>query len=205
MISGGSEMFRFLKNALIRGLMIMIPVVVILITIRELLQVMIHFATPIADLFPVGTFREDDAHEIIAIILIVLTALLLGAVWSIKPSRIAGEWIENRTLNRVPMYRMLKSLVAAFLDIEDEKSFKPGSLHHEDGTLEPVFIIEKHGDDMLVIMQPWTPTPFAGSIKVVPAGRVTPINSSLDEYSLALTHFGMGLSEAMQKSDKHGD
>lgn len=192
-------MFRYLKNAIVRGLVMLIPVVIVFIVIRELLEVMIHFATPIADLFPQGTFREEDATEIIAAILIVLTALTLGIIWSIKPSRVAGEWIENRTLNRVPMYRMLKSLVAAFLNLEDEGSFKPACLKHEDNTLEPVYVIEKHGEDMLVIMHPWTPTPFAGTVKVVPAHRVELIPATLDEYSLALTHFGLGLSEAINK------
>jgi uncharacterized membrane protein len=193
-------MFRYLKNAIVRGLVMLIPVVMVFLVIRELLEVMIHFATPIADLFPQGTFREEDATEIIAVILIVLAALTLGIIWSIKPSRIAGEWIEDRTLNKVPMYRMLKSLVAAFLNLEDGKSFKPASLKHEDGSLEPVYVIEEHGEDMLVVMQPWTPTPFAGTIRVVPAHRVELIPVSLDEYSLALTHFGLGLSDAMKKS-----
>jgi hypothetical protein len=87
---------------------------------------------------------------------------------------------------------------AAFLNLEDEKSFKPATLQHSDGTLEPVFVIENSGNGSLVIMQPWTPTPFAGSIKVVPEERVELIPVSLDEYSLALTHFGLGLSEALE-------
>jgi uncharacterized membrane protein len=194
-------MFRFLKNAIIRGLMVLIPLVVVFITLRELLEIMIQFATPIVDLFPRGTFPVDDAAEIIALALIFLTALVLGVIWSIKPSRNVAEWAEDRTLNRIPMYRMLKSLVAAFLNLEDGKSFKPASLEQPDGTLEPVYIIEKHGEDRLVIMHPWTPTPFAGSIKVVPANRVTLIPVSLDEFSLALTHFGLGLSNALSKQD----
>jgi len=195
-------MFRFIKNALVRGLVFLIPVVVLFITLRELLEIMIGFATPIADLFPQDTFREDDATEIIAIILIILTAFTLGLIWSIKPTRAAAEWLEDKTMNRVPMYRMLKSLVAAFLNLEDEKSFKPARIRNDDGSYDPVYVIEPHGEDMLVIMQPWTPTPFAGSIKVVPGDRVELIDVSLDEYSLALTHFGLGLSDAMRKSGK---
>lgn len=47
---------------------------------------------------------------------------------------------------------------------------------------------------MYVVMQPWTPTPFAGSVKVVPCSQVDLVPVTLDEYSLALTHFGLGLS-----------
>jgi len=194
-------MFSFFKNAIVRGLVILIPVVVLYITLRELVEIMIGFATPIADLFPQGYFREDDSTELIAIILILVTTLILGLIWSIKPTRAAARWLEDKTLNKVPMYRMLVSLVAAFLNLEDEESFKPAQLRHADGMLEPVFVIEEHGEDMYVIMQPWTPTPFAGALKVVPRDRVDLIPVTLDEYSLALTHFGLGLSDALDKRE----
>ena len=98
---------------------------------------------------------------------------------------------------------MLKSLVAAFLDIEGEKAFKPATLKHEDGMLEPIYVIEEHDADRYVIMQPWTPTPFAGSVKIAPRDRVDLVDTTLDEYSLALTHFGLGLSDTL-KSGKEG-
>ncbi|MBT8055443.1 MAG: hypothetical protein KJO72_00770, partial [Gammaproteobacteria bacterium] len=118
-------MFRYLKNALVMGLVILIPVVVVYITIRELVEIMIGFATPIADLFPPGFIREDDPVELVAVILIVLTALVLGTVWTLPLTRRAAEWLEGKTIGKLPMYRMLKSLVAAFLDLEDEKAFQP--------------------------------------------------------------------------------
>jgi uncharacterized membrane protein len=195
-------MFGYLKNALFRGLVILIPIVLVFITIRELVEIMIGFATPIADLFPAGWILEDDPVELIAAILIVGTALLLGMVWSARPTRRAAEWLENRSLNHVPMYRMMKSLVAAFLDLEGEESFKPACWRHDDGSLEPVYVIGEHGTDMYIVMQPWTPTPFAGSVKVAPSSQVDFVPVTLDEFSLALTHYGLGLSEALQKSDR---
>ena len=151
-------MFKFLKNALVRGLVILIPVVLVYLTLRELLEVMIVVATPIADLFPSGWIRKDDPEKLIALVLILLVALLIGAIWSAKPTRRVAEWLESRSLGHLPMYRIMKSLVGAFLNLEDEESFKPASWHHDDGSLEPVFVIGEHGPDMYVVMQPWTPT-----------------------------------------------
>ena len=118
-------MFRFLKNAIVKGLVILIPVVVLFVTLRELVEIMIGFATPIADLMPQNFIKEDDSVELIAALLILLTAFGLGLIWMIKPTRIAAQWFEKKTLDKVPMYRMSKSLVAAFLNLEDENSFKP--------------------------------------------------------------------------------
>lgn len=192
-------MFRFLKNTLVRGLVVLIPIVLVYLTLRELFEAMVALATPIADLLPGGWVRRGDPEKLIALILIILTALLLGLIWSARPTRRAAEWFESRSLNHVPMYRIMKSLVGALLDLEGEESFKPVCWKHADGSLEPIFVIGEHGKDMLVVMQPWTPTPFAGSVKVVPKDQVELVPVTLDEYSLALTHFGLGLSEALQK------
>jgi len=165
-------MFKYLKNALFRGLVVLIPVVLIYLTLRELLDVMIAIATPIADLVSDDWIREGDPVRLIAFFLIVLTALIIGLAWTAKPTRRGVEWLESNSLNHLPMYRIMKSLVGAFLDLEDEESFKPACRRHEDGSLEPIFVIGEHGEDMLVVMQPWTPTPFAGSVRVVPRSQV---------------------------------
>jgi uncharacterized membrane protein len=160
---------------------------------------MIGLATPIADMFPEGTFDHTHETEIIAALLILGAALVLGILAAIKPSRILGRWIEDKILDPVPMYRMLKSLVAAFLNLEDEESFKPAFLHKDDGSMEPIYVVEDRADEFSVIMSPWTPTPFAGSVKMVLTERIELVPVSLDEFSLALTHFGLGMSEVMQK------
>lgn len=195
------NMFRFLKNAIVRGLVVLIPLVLVYLTLRELFEAMLALATPIAELMPTGWIKKEDPEGLIALILILLVTLTLGLIWSARPTRRAAEWLESRSLNYVPMYRIMKSLVGALLDLEEEDSFKPASWRHDDGSLEPIFVIGEHGPDMYVVMQPWTPTPFAGSVKVVPRKQVDLVPVTLDEYSLALTHFGLGLSEALQKGE----
>ena len=194
-------MFSFLKKVLVRGLVILIPAVLVYLTIRELFEAMVSLATPIADFVSNDWIRDNDPTRLIALILIVLVALILGLIWTARPTRKIALWLESRSLDHLPMYKIMKSLVGAFLNLEEEDAFQPACWRHDDGSLEPVFIIGEHGQDMLVVMQPWTPTPFAGSVRVVPRSQVDLVPVSLDEYSLALTHFGLGLSEALQKRD----
>jgi len=195
-------MFSFLKNAFLRGLVFLIPIVVVFITVRELLQLMVVMATPIADLFPEDTFDAENETEIIAALLIVGTALVLGLMAAAKPVHRAGKWLEDRTLNKLPMYRMLKSFTAAFLNIGEEGTFKPAILHGGDGSSEPVYLVEDRGYDQVVVMQPWTPTPFAGSLKMVGKEQVEILPVTLDEYSLCLTHFGLGLADLVAEHSK---
>ena len=160
-------MINFIKSALVNGLVILLPVVLVFLAIKEILAMLVGIATPIADLFPEGTFDHIKETEIIAVLLIAGLAIFLGVISKLKAGRAIGRGIERYTLNKVPMYRMLKSLVGAFLDLETEESFKPALLENASGDLEPVYIIEDRGRPRIVVLIPWAPTAFAGSVKLV--------------------------------------
>ena len=190
-------MIKFFKSALVNGLVILLPVVLVFIALKEILAMLVGIATPIADLFPAGTFDHVKETNIIAVLLIVSMALILGILSKIKPGRVIGHGIEKHTLYKIPMYRMLKSLVGAFLDLETEDSFKPAFLNNDLGDLEPIYVIEDRGRPRVVVLVPWAPTAFAGSVKLVQRERIHYLNVTLDEFSLSLTHLGTGMSELL--------
>ena len=195
-------MINFFKSALVNGLVILLPVVLVFLAIKEILAMLVGIATPIADLFPAGTFDHVKETEIIAVILIVGMAVILGILSKVKAGRVLGHGIEKYTLYKIPMYRMLKSLVGAFLDLESEGSFKPALMENDSGDMEPIYVIEDRGRPRVVVLVPWAPTAFAGSVKLVGRERIHYLDVTLDEFSLSLTHLGTGLSELLPEN--HG-
>jgi uncharacterized membrane protein len=195
-------MIKFFKSALVNGLVILLPVVLVFLAIKEILAMLVGIATPIADLFPAGTFDHVKETEIIAVLLIVGMAIILGILSKVKAGRVLGHGIEKYTLYKIPMYRMLKSLVGAFLDLESEDSFKPALLENANGDMEPVYVIEDRGRPRVVVLIPWAPTAFAGSVKLVGRERIHYLGVTLDEFSLSLTHLGTGMSELLP--EEHG-
>ena len=190
-------MIKFIQSAIVNGLAILIPLVLVFLAAREMLELMIAIATPIADLFPAGTFDHVRETEIIAALLILGVALFLGILSKLRAGRALGRWIEKRSLDKIPMYRMVKSLVGAFLNLESEKSFKPALIENDGGDVEPAYVIEDRGRPRVVVLVPWAPTAFAGSVKLVPRERVHLLDVTLDEFSLSLTHLGTGMSDLL--------
>lgn len=190
-------MFKLFKSALVNGLVILLPVVLVFLAIKEILAMLVGIATPIADLFPAGTFDNVRETEIIAVLLIAGAAVILGILSKIKAGRVIGHGIEKYTLYKIPMYRMLKSFVGAFLNLETEGSFKPAFLDDGSGDMEPIYVIEDRGRPRVVVLVPWAPTAFAGSVKLVQRDRVHYLDVTLDEFSLSLTHLGTGLSDLL--------
>lgn len=195
-------MIKFLKSALINGLAVLIPVVLVFLALKELFELLIGVATPIADLFPLGTFDHVKETEILAILLIIGAAVFIGILSKVKAGKALGHAIEKHTLYKIPMYRMLKSLVGAFLNLESEQSFKPALIENGAGDLEPAYVIEDRGRPRVVVLIPWAPTAFAGSVKLVNRETVRYLDVTLDEFSLSLTHLGTGMSELLP--EEHG-
>ncbi len=198
-------MIKFLKSALVNGLAMLLPVVLVFLAIKEIFGLLVNIATPIADLFPLGTFDHVNETTILAVLLIAGVAILLGILSKLKAGQMLGHSIEKHTLFKIPMYRMLKSLVGAFLNLESETSFKPAFLENDAGDLEPAYVIEDRGRPRVVVLIPWAPTAFAGSVKLVKRECVRYLDVTLDEFSLSLTHLGTGMSELLPEEHVEPD
>ena len=124
-------MFKFLKNAIVRGLVVLIPLVLIYLTLRELFEAMVALATPIADLMPADFIQKDDPENLIAVILILLTALILGLIWSAGPTRRAadmrGAAIKEKALgpNHPDVANDLNNLATLYIEMGQLKRAQP--------------------------------------------------------------------------------
>jgi uncharacterized membrane protein len=190
-------MWSFLKKALFGGLGILLPILLLIIVLKEFVELMIGLATPIADLLPKKLIESVPETEVLAVLLIVVTSLVIGLLSMIPVVRAAGESFERRVLSKVPVYLPLKSLLQALLGSEEAEKFQPAFIKNDDGSLEPCYIVEDIGRPRLFVLVPWTPASFAGSLKLIPRERVHPIDLTFDEFSLAIGHFGVGLADSL--------
>lgn len=193
-------MLNWLKRAFFTGLVVLIPLVLLWLTLRELVEVLVAFAEPIADLMPEGTFDWVANPSLVAPLLIVVIALFLGALAQVPLVRTAGSAIERNTIGHLPLYRMIKTFVTAFLELEETASFRPALIVDEEGGGEPCYVIEDEPDSPnVVVLVPWSPASFAGSVKLVPRKRIERLDATFDEFSLSLANFGLGMQSIVRR------
>jgi uncharacterized membrane protein len=196
-------MLRFLKAAIFRGLLILLPVLFLIVLIKELFGLIIGLATPIADLFPHEMIESIPETNVLAALLILGSALIVGIMALLPGTAAIGRYLEQHILEKIPVYQPLKSLLHALLGSEASQSFKPALIIRDCGDLEPAYIVEDTGRQRVVVLVPWTPNSFAGSLKLVPRDRVHELDLTLDEFSLSLGHYGVGLSSLLPEAPEH--
>ena len=190
---------EFIKTTLLGGLFVLLPLLLLYLLLAETFGLIVGLATPIADLFPEGTFDEAKFPVLLAVILIVVVSFLIGLMLRLEIGRRMGGWIEKRVLGRLPAYEALKKLTSGFVETGKEGSFQSAFLISENGDRDPVYVVEEHADGHMTVLVSWSPTAFAGSVKIVKRERVEMLDVSLGDFSKALSYWGVGMSDCMDK------
>ena len=191
---------EFLKTTALGGLFVVLPVLLLYLLLGEILDLVVGLATPIADLFPKGTFDDLTAPFPIAVALIVGVSFVFGFALRVEMGRRIGDWIEEKVLGRLPMYGALKSLTKAFGEAGEGAAFRPALLGSSEGVREVIYVVEDHGDGQLTILVPWAPTAFSGFVKIVGKDRVEMLDTNLGEASRVLSQWGVGVRDLLRKN-----
>lgn len=193
-------LLEFLKSTLIGGFFILLPLLLFSLLLGEILEAVIGLATPIADLFPKSTFENLQAPVVAAVILIVLASMLFGLAMRLAAAQRLGHWLEDNTIGRLPLYRAIKSLTSRFAALEEDGKFKPALIHGPMDQREFAYLMEDLGNGFASVMLPRSPTPMAGSIKIVPMSQVEVLDVSLGDLTAVISHWGVGSKELLAKS-----
>lgn len=192
---------EFLRTCLVGGLFVLLPLLLFYLLFSELLDIIVALATPIAELFPEETLNRLSDPVFVAIPLLLISSFAFGLALRSQALVRLGLLIERNTLMHVPLYKAVKRLSQGLVGTEGDGVFMSGLLKTGDGETELVYIIEEHENGNLTVLVPLAPAGFSGSIKVVSTERIIRLDTSIGEASKVVAHWGIGMSEIM---DRHG-
>ena len=193
------KMAEFIKTTIVGGLFVMLPVLLLYLLFGEIMDLVVVLATPIADLLPKGALDDIEFPIFAALILIIGVSFILGIVMRSEIGRRLGRWLEKLLFGRLALYDVLKRLTTSFAGIDKERAFRPALFNAGNGNHELAYMVEDHGDGNATILLPRAPAALTGPIKVVPSTQIELLNISLGDFSMVLSHWGVGLQEMIDK------
>jgi uncharacterized membrane protein len=193
---------EFLKTTALGGFFILLPFLLLVLMLDEVVGLVIALATPVAELvFPQRLLKVVNSPLLFALLVLLVMSFALGVIARSSRARRFGAWLQARTLDRVPLYRVLKGLGARLGEIEKGTLFRPTMLLCADGSREFAYLIEEHADGQATILLPRAPTPLSGRVKIVMRAQLQPLDASLGDLTRVLSHWGAG-AEALLKSER---
>lgn len=178
---------NFLKNTLLSGALIVLPVwLATFLILKALAQVRV-FLKPVSSQLP----ESVNYPEIIAAIALVAVCFLVG--WAIRTvmGRRTKRILERKVFERIPGYTILRNVGEQMVDMEHEHGFQPALAEMENG-LAPCFIVEELPNNRRTVFIPSAPTPAAGTILILDSFRVHPVDAPVSSALKCVTRWGTG-------------
>ena len=160
---------------------------------------MLGLLAPVTAQIPAG----DGIRGITAILLLVAICFVVGLIVRTRPGRTAKDAFENAVLEKLPGYSFIRNFTKRLTGRSEEQTLQPALVELEDA-LVPALIVEVLEDGSYTVLVPSAPTPMAGSIYILPADRVHPVDIPLTKAIGVFSKWGTGAGEFVRAMKKAG-
>ena len=189
----------FLSKALIRGLLIVVPVYFAILLLVKGMKSVANLVSPFAQLLPAWV----PAEEFLSLLLVLAICVAIGASVGTRIGEGARGWIERTVFERIPGYALIRSLTHQMAGKSSESTWK-AALFQTDEALVPAFIIEELDDGRYTVFVPSISTPFAGAVYVLDRERVHPLDVPFTDAVKVVSRWGSGAKDLVAAMEKGG-
>lgn len=180
----------------------MLPIIVLMFVLKWLYEFLTSNIRPITNILIETTNIERVVASIIAIVIMLIIFFIVGLVVQTKIGKIFFEFMEERFLRRVPLYKIIKEAVIQLFGGE-KILFKGVALVRPFGnnTLITAFITDQL-DDYYTVFVPSAPAPTGGYIYHIHKDNVTIIDYPVEEAMRTVLSLGAGSKVLLNKRIK---
>ncbi len=182
---------RFLLVTLVQGVLFLVPLALVAVLAREAYQMLRRLSQPIGRLLPGDRFFGILADDLVSIVALILLFLIAGLFVGTRPGRLLTERLERAVLYRVPGYLLVRGAVGSFPGLSTEMQPEPSLVETDDGWAFAL-VIEREPVGFCTVFLLDSPTPTSGSVRIIEAKRVRPLDVSMLNLLACLTRSGTG-------------
>lgn len=191
----------FLKTSLLGGLVVILPATILVTVSLWLFGLIANWIQPLSDTLRSYSEYNELIADFIAISLIVFICFFVGVLVRTRLGGFLFRTIENRILQLVPGYSMIKETVLQVFANRDESPFSSVAFAQIYGndTLATVFITDKHADGSFTVFMPTGPNPTSGLIFHLKGAYVHPVKIPVQDAMRSIISCGAGTHRLMQR------
>jgi len=179
--------FAFFRDRVLGGFLFILPVLAFLIIGREVLRFVAKIIHPLATQLPTAGLTGPVADYVVAGVLLLAIAFLMGWLASLNWARGFTEGIENFAMIWIPGFALMQS----WFQSPDTSRVKVLFVTLDEAWLFG-FLIEELPDGMLAVFIPGTPSPTSGSLYFFNESQVRRTDLSVRHAVRCLTRMGIG-------------
>ena len=188
---------RFLRATVVGGALFLVPLVVLLAILGKAHEFFQKMAIAITAALPPNVVASIPAPRIVAIVAIVLFCFLAGLYARTDLAKRSIAWLESVLLSNIPGYSFMKGLGEDIVGVEGATRREVVLARIEDAW-QIAFLIERLPDGQVAVFVPGAPSPLSGSIYLMTADRIKPLDVSAAAAMKCIKGLGLGSGKLTQ-------
>lgn len=194
-------MRRYIRTTLLGGIAAVLPLALVIIVFRWIINLIERFLGPIVELYPTESKYLPLAIYAILIVAILVSFFFIGFIIETRIGKFLRSALERKYLMRIPGYRIARETVMQFFG-KNKSFFSRVVLVNpfNTGVLMTGFITEDQGE-IVTVFVPTGPNPTSGNIYHLPRDRVLFTATAVDEGMKTIISCGAGSAEIFGKAD----
>ena len=182
-----TNILGFVRDRLIGGLVFLLPILVLLIIGRVVLQFVAKLMQPLVSRLPDLGLPGPIVDYLMAASIILVVALFVGLLATTSFMRNFGEKMERFALERIPGFSLLKGIFQR----PNDSNVKVLLVTLDEAWLFG-FLLEEMADGRLAVFIPGVPVPTSGSLYFFTERQVRRTDIPVRDAVRCLTRLGVG-------------
>ena len=187
------SLYQFLKTTLIGGLVVLVPVAVSVYIISAVIRQVLSVLAPIAKELHVESVGGIAVVELAAVLLVIAACFLFGLMVRTTVGQTLGSWLEEKVLNLLPGYQLMKKVSLQFAGGSEAAHWTPVLIKVGESR-QIGFLVEEHSSGEVTVFIPSAPAVSIGAVHLVKAELVEKLDVSMGKVVDCITQLGIGSS-----------
>lgn len=188
-----------LLTILIRGVLFLVPIVILVLLAREAVGVLAGVMKPVEQFLPADTVLGFATVQIVAMIALALACFLAGLFAGTQLGANFNAKLERLILRRIPGFTLVKSMGQGMVGEHGADQVTVALAWIEESWVL-AFVMERHGNGLNTVFVPSAPTPEAGSVYYLPDDRLKPLDVSVQAAMGCIMRLGLGSRELVARA-----
>ncbi len=189
-------LLNLLKSLVIGGIVFLIPIGIVIVVMSKLLMIS-HQVGDKLNKLAFGDSWSETTVLAVAVGILMLIALAAGLFARTRAGRAIFVWLEGAVLARLPIYTVLRQMIADMSGSVDRLSdggeVRVVQIMFDDHS-QIGFAVDRAPDGREIVFIPGSPSALSGTVVIVEQDRVKPTKISATQVINGMRRLGGGIS-----------
>lgn len=183
---------RAVANTFIAGILLLLPILVAIVVVREAVRLLTQIVNPLAKLLPFERILGVQAENLVSLLLLVTVCLLAGLFATTATGRRITALLERHVLQYLPLYGWAMTMVRNLVSGGSERPVEVVLLDIGDGVEQIAWVTGRPTPGKVAVYVPDPPNGQSGAVFVVPDDKIVAVDLTMVQALDVLRRLGAG-------------